>query len=225
MHRFYTPELTFDLSHSTLSETESKHAVQVMRLQNGQQIELFNGNGFSAISTVIDNHPKRCSVKIEQKNEHPKENPIHIAIAPTKNMDRLEWFIEKATEIGITEISFILCQNSERREIKIDRLEKILISAVKQSGRYYIPKLNPLTKWTDFLKIHPNGLIAHCRKGEKKKIVDFSENYFIAIGPEGDFTELEIQMAINSGYSPISLGQTRLRTETAALVACIEARK
>jgi 16S rRNA (uracil1498-N3)-methyltransferase len=225
MHRFYTPELTLEFSHLTLSEAESKHAVQVMRLLNDQQIELFNGKGLSAIATVIDNHPKRCNVQINENVEHPKENTIHIAIAPTKNMERLEWFIEKSTEIGITEISLILCQNSERREVKIGRLEKILVSAVKQSGRYFMPKLNPLVKWNDFLQKHPEGLIAHCRIGEKKKITDFTDNLLIAIGPEGDFTEQEIKAAIEIGYSPISLGKTRLRTETAALVACVEGRK
>jgi 16S rRNA (uracil1498-N3)-methyltransferase len=225
MSRFYTPELTIDFSQLILSEQESKHAVQVMRLQNDQQIELFNGKGLSAIATVIDNHPKRCSVRIDQKNEHPKEKQIHIAIAPTKNMERLEWFIEKATEIGITEISLILCQNSERREVKTDRLEKIIVSAVKQSGRFFIPTLHPIEKWTDFLKNNPKGLLAHCRNGEKKNIGDFSENYLIAIGPEGDFTQEEIQMGLESGYSSITLGKNRLRTETAALVACIEAIK
>lgn len=225
MHRFYTPELTLEFSFLTLSEAESKHAVQVMRLQNGQQIELFNGKGLSAIATVIDNHPKRCSARIDQKSEHPEEKPIHIAIAPTKNMERLEWFIEKATEIGITEISLIICQNSERRDVKLERLEKIIIAAIKQSGRYFVPILHPIEKWTEFLKKNPFGLIAHCRTGEKNKIADFSENYLIAIGPEGDFTQEEIQAAIELGYSPISLGETRLRTETAALVACVEARK
>jgi 16S rRNA (uracil1498-N3)-methyltransferase len=225
MHRFYTPELTIDFSHLTLSEQESKHAVQVMRLQNDQQIELFNGKGLSAKATLIDNHPKRCSVRIDEKYEHPSERTIRIAIAPTKNMERLEWFVEKATEIGITDIHLIICQNSERREVKLERLEKILVSAVKQSGRHFIPTLHPVEKWTTFLKNNPNGLIAHCRDGEKKKITDYSENRLIAIGPEGDFTHEEIVVAIESGYSPITLGETRLRTETAALVACIEARK
>jgi 16S rRNA (uracil1498-N3)-methyltransferase len=225
MNRFYTPELTHDSTNLTLSEAESKHAVQVMRLQIGQQIELFNGKGLSAISTVIENHPKKCTVSIIEKEIHSSDETIHIAIAPTKNMDRMEWFVEKATEIGITEISLILCQNSERREIKSERLEKIILAAVKQSGRYFIPKLNPLVKWKDFLIKHPKGLIAHCRLGEKGNIKDFVENHVITIGPEGDFTEKEIQLALDSGYTPISLGETRLRTETAALVACIEARK
>ena len=224
MHRFYTPELTLEFSHLTLSEAESKHAVQVMRLLNDQQIQLFNGNGLSAISTVIDNHPKRCSVRIDQRSEHPKENQIHIAIAPTKNMERLEWFVEKATEIGITEISLIKCQNSERREVKIERLEKILISAVKQSGRYFVPTLHPIEKWTDFLKKNPDGLIAHCREGEKMKIDTSFQNKVIVIGPEGDFTHEEIELAIGRGYSPITLGENRLRTETAALVACMQAK-
>jgi 16S rRNA (uracil1498-N3)-methyltransferase len=224
MHRFYTPELTLEFSHLTLSEAESKHAVQVMRLLNDQQIKLFNGKGLSAIATVIDNHPKRCSVRIDQRSEHPKENQIHIAIAPTKNMERLEWFVEKATEIGITEISLIKCQNSERREVKIERLEKILISAVKQSGRYFMPQLNPLVKWTDFLQKNPNGLIAHCREGEKMKIDTSFQNKVIVIGPEGDFTHEEIELALGRGYSPITLSENRLRTETAALVACMQAK-
>jgi 16S rRNA (uracil1498-N3)-methyltransferase len=224
MYRFYTPELTLEFSHLTLSEAESKHAVQVMRLLNDQQIELFNGKGLSAIATLIDNHPKRCSVRIDQRSEHPKENQIHIAIAPTKNMERLEWFVEKATEIGITEISLIKCQNSERREVKIERLEKILISAVKQSGRYFMPQLNPLVKWTDFLQNNPNGLIAHCREGEKMKIDTSFQNKVIVIGPEGDFTLEEIELALTTGYVPITLGQNRLRTETAALVACMQAK-
>jgi 16S rRNA (uracil1498-N3)-methyltransferase len=224
MHRFYTPELTLEFSHLTLSEAESKHAVQVMRLLTNQQIQLFNGKGLSAIATVIDNHPKRCSVRIDQRSEHPKENQIHIAIAPTKNMERLEWFVEKATEIGITEISLIKCQNSERREVKIERLEKILISAVKQSGRYFVPTLHPIEKWTDFLKKNPNGLIAHCREGEKMKIDTSFQNKVIVIGPEGDFTLEEIELALGRGYSPITLGENRLRTETAALVACMQAK-
>ena len=224
MHRFYTPELTIDFSHLTLSEQESKHAVQVMRLQNEQKIELFNGQGLSAIATVIDNHPKRCSVRIDQKNENPEEKPIHIAIAPTKNMERLEWFIEKATEIGITEISLIICQNSERREVKTERLEKILISAVKQSGRYFLPKITGPIKLKDFLKHHPSGLIAHCREGEKMKVETTFQNKVIVIGPEGDFTVDEIELALTTGYIPITLGENRLRTETAALVACMQAK-
>ncbi|MBM3452058.1 MAG: 16S rRNA (uracil(1498)-N(3))-methyltransferase [Bacteroidetes bacterium] len=224
MHRFYTPELTIDFSNLTLSEQESKHAVQVMRLQNDQQIELFNGKGLSAIATVIDNHPKRCSVRIDQKSEHPEEKPIHIAIAPTKNMERLEWFIEKATEIGITKISFIICQNSERREVKTERLEKILISAVKQSGRYFLPIVIGPIKWKDFLKQYPTGLIAHCREGEKMKIETSFQNKVIVIGPEGDFTVEEIELALTTGYVSITLGENRLRTETAALVACIQAK-
>jgi 16S rRNA (uracil1498-N3)-methyltransferase len=163
-------------------------------------------------------------VRIDQRSKHPKENQIHIAIAPTKNMERLEWFVEKATEIGITEISLIKCQNSERREVKIERLEKILISAVKQSGRYFMPQLNPLVKWTDFLQNNPNGLIAHCREGEKMKIDTSFQNKVIVIGPEGDFTLEEIELALTTGYVPITLGQNRLRTETAALVACMQAK-
>lgn len=224
MHRFYTPELTMESALFTLSEAESKHGIQVMRLKENDSIELFNGKGISAFTTIIEAHPKRCSVKIEKITKHPHEKPIHIAIAPTKNMDRMEWFVEKATEIGLTKLSLILCQNSERREIKLDRLEKTAISAVKQSGRYFLPEITELVKWKDFLNQYPSGLIAHCREGEKKTIEDYNQDNLIVIGPEGDFTIEEIELALGRGYSPITLGENRLRTETAALVACMQAK-
>ena len=224
MHRFYTPELAEATTLFTLSEAESKHGIQVMRLKENDSIELFNGKGISAITTIIDSHPKRCTVKIEKITIHPIEKTIHIAVAPTKNMDRMEWFIEKATEIGLTKLSLILCQNSERREIKLDRLEKTAIAAVKQSGRYFVPEIVGLTKWKDFLKQYPFGLIAHCREGEKIKIDVLHQNKVIVIGPEGDFTLEEIELALTTGYVPITLGENRLRTETAALVACMQAK-
>jgi 16S rRNA (uracil1498-N3)-methyltransferase len=224
MHRFYTPELAEATTLFTLSEAESKHGIQVMRLKENDSIELFNGNGISAIATIIDAHPKRCTVKIEKITIHPIEKIIHIAVAPTKNMDRMEWFIEKATEIGLTKLSLILCQNSERREIKLNRLEKTAIAAVKQSGRYFVPEIVDLTKWKDFLKQYPSGLIAHCREGEKMKIDTSFQNKVIVIGPEGDFTLEEIELALTTGYVPITLGENRLRTETAALVACMQAK-
>jgi len=222
MHRFYTPELTEATTLLTLSEAESKHGIQVMRLKENDSIELFNGNGISAITTIIEAHPKRCSVKIKKITKHSTENPVHIAIAPTKNMDRMEWFIEKACEIGLTKLSLILCQNSERREIKLDRLEKTAVAAIKQSGRYFVPEILGLVKWKDFLKEYPTGLIAHCREGEKIKIDASHQNKVIVIGPEGDFTKEEIELALSSGYSAITLGDNRLRTETAALVACMQ---
>ena len=226
MHRFYTPELTLEFSHLTLSEAESKHAVQVMRLLNDQQIELFNGKGLSAISTVIDNHPKRCSVRIDQRSEHPKENQIHIAIAPTKNSDRLEWFIEKATEIGVTEITLLACDNSERKVQKRERLEKILISALKQSKRLFLPKLNDLVSTATFIEAHPNGLIAHCYDETKVSIQAAfqTSNCPILIGPEGDFSLKEVEAAQKYGYKTIHLGENRLRTETAGLYACMQAK-
>ena len=222
MHRFYTPELIEATTLLTLSEAESKHGIQVMRLKENDSIELFNGNGISAITTIIEAHPKRCSVKIKKITKHSTENQVHIASAPTKNMDRMEWFIEKACEIGLTKLSLILCQNSERREIKLDRLEKTAIAAIKQSGRYFVPEILGLVNWKDFLNQYPNGLIAHCRDGENKQIHYFSENKVIVIGPEGDFTKEEIEHAFASGYSAITLGENRLRTETAALVACTQ---
>jgi 16S rRNA (uracil1498-N3)-methyltransferase len=225
MNRFYTPDLNLNSKEIVLTESESKHAIQVLRYVIGSELELINGKGLSAIGKIIDNHSKRTKIEIKSVINHPVESPIHIAIAPTKNMDRMEWFVEKATEIGVTKISFINCQNSERKEIKIERLEKVILSAVKQSGRYHLPMIHPMIKWKNFLEKHPKGLIAHCRKGEKTRISSFPNPEIILIGPEGDFTQTEVDQALESGYKPISLGENRLRTETAALVACIEARK
>jgi len=225
MNRFYTPDLNLNSKEIVLSESESKHAIQVLRYVVGSELVLINGKGLSAIGKIIDNHSKRTKIEIKSVKNHPVESPIHIAIAPTKNMDRMEWFVEKATEIGVTEISFIICQNSERKEIKVERLEKVILSAVKQSGRYYLPMIHPIIKWKNFLEKHPKGLIAHCRTGEKSRISSFLNLEVILIGPEGDFTQTEVDQALESGYKSISLGENRLRTETAALVACIEARK
>lgn len=225
MNRFYTPDLSLHSKEILLSESESKHAIQVLRLQLDSELELINGQGISATGKIIDPNSKKTKVTICSIQEHPIEKSIHIAIAPTKNMDRMEWFVEKATEIGVTEISFINCQNSERKEIKLERIEKVILSAVKQSGRYYFPVVHPMIKWKQFIENYPSGLIAHCRIGEKKRIIDYPNPAVILIGPEGDFTQAEIDQAIKSRYKPISLGENRLRTETAALVACIEAGK
>ena len=171
---------------------------------------------------IIDDHPKRCSVKVLERRHEDSPSEIHIAICPTKQSERIEWFVEKATEIGVTKISFIECANMERTRLKLDRLQKKAISAMKQSKRLHLPELVDMVKLESFIKENPDGLIAHCYENEKQSISDsYSEGKAILIGPEGDFTQDEINLAFEHGYSPISLGESRLRTETAAIVATV----
>lgn len=225
MHLFYTPDIKDKLYY--LNETESKHCVRVLRLDVGDEIQLIDGKGGFYNSKIIDANPKKCGIEvIETKHEFGKRNHyLHIAIAPTKNIDRFEWFLEKATEIGIDEITPILCEHSERKVIKPERLEKVIISAVKQSIKAYKPVLNDLMLYSDFIKQSFEGqkLIAHCEENEKillKNEYQPRSSAIILIGPEGDFSPSEIELARQNNYKEISLGESRLRTETAGIVAC-----
>ncbi len=224
MALFYISNLVYG---NVLPEEESLHAVKVLRLKVGDAIELLDGVGGFYRAKITNPHPNHCGFEItETKTAFGKRDyKLHIAIAPTKNIERLEWFIEKATEIGIDEITPIICRYSERKAIKADRLEKIIISAAKQSVKAYFPKLNPLCTFDEFIKNHQNSqkFIAHCYKDDKKVLqneIQKSSDILILIGPEGDFSKDEIQMAIQSGFIQVSLGNSRLRTETAGVVAC-----
>ena len=227
MHIFYTPDI--ETNQYTMNEAESKHCIRVLRLSIDDKICLLDGKGGYYIAKITDNHYKRCSVKVIENTQNygMRSFNLHIAIASTKNIDRFEWFIEKACEIGIDEITPLLCQRSERKIIKPERLNKILISAIKQSVKAYLPKFNDLTKFNDFIKLTTNNdsqkFIAHCLDNDKKAIKDIyikKNNAVILIGPEGDFSETEIQSAIENKYKAVSLGNSRLRTETAGVVAC-----
>lgn len=227
MHLFYDPTIAESATFHLLNEEESKHACKVLRLKNGDQIALLNGKGIEFIGTIIEDHPKHCKIEIISKTVEPKdENELHIAIAPTKIIDRIEWFLEKATEIGITEITPLICSNSERKQIKEERLEKILIAAMKQSKRLFLPILHPLIDFNTFIKNNPKGLIAHCYDAPKNTINEVFEtsNSPILIGPEGDFSLQEVEKALQSGYKTITLGKNRLRTETAGLYAVMQAK-
>jgi 16S rRNA (uracil1498-N3)-methyltransferase len=227
MHLFYDPTISADEQLHILSEEESKHACRVLRLKEGDEIALLNGKGSEFVTRIIDANPKKCRVEILQiREEEVPAYSIHIAIAPTKNNDRIEWFLEKATEIGVTEITLLLCSNNERKHTKEERFEKILISAMKQSKRLFLPKLNKLTSLKDFVTSHPNGLIAHCYEEEKNTIFTSfkSDECPILIGPEGDFTLQELELALKNGYKTLTLGENRLRTETAGLYACMQAK-
>jgi len=225
MHLFYTPDIQSTIY--TLDEDESKHAVRVLRLSNGDIIQLIDGKGNFMQARIADANPKRCTVEVVEKTSEygKRKSYLHLAVAPTKNIDRFEWFLEKATEIGIDEITPVLCDHSERKVIKEDRLEKVIVSAMKQSLKAYVPKLNPLTPLSALLKTDFAGkkFVAHCYEQDKhllKTEVASSLSNLILIGPEGDFSEAEVTEALNQGFIPVSLGESRLRTETAALVAC-----
>lgn len=225
MAQFFDPTITTEDKFFTLNEEESMHICKVLRLKNGQEIELVNGNGFLFHCIITDAHPKRCQLEVKGFEEGKTSDfEVHIAIAPTKNMDRIEWMIEKCTELGATHFTFLLCKNNERKVLKTDRLEKIAISAMKQSKRLFLPEINELTPIKEFIQNHPGGLIAHCYPGEKSSITNTVTkiNCPILIGPEGDFTMEEVQLAEKNGYKAISLGENRLRTETAGLFACMQ---
>ncbi len=221
MHLFYSPHIQGDSF--VLEEQESKHAIRVLRLGRGDRVILVDGKGGWYEAIIIDDHPKRCCLKIENRTEAYQTLPyrLHLAVAPTKNLERFEWFLEKATEIGLTEITPLICRRSERRQLKQERLEKILVSAMKQSLKAYKPLLNnPLTV-EEFLKTEREGSlgIAHCYPLERMGINELepSEKYTLMVGPEGDFTEEELGKALEAGYLPFHLGSSRLRTETAAV--------
>lgn len=225
MHIFYTP----DISGKTyvLNEDESKHCIRVLRLEKGSVITLVDGRGGFYTAQIADPNPKKCAVNVIQSelNFGLRNFQVHVAIAPTKNIERIEWFLEKATEIGINRVTPLLCRYSERKEIKSERLEKVMISAMKQSLKAYLPQLDELTKFNDFISQPFDGqkFIAHCEEQQRdllKNLVVPNQNYLILIGPEGDFSAEEIDAAIKAGFKPVSLGESRLRTETAGVVAC-----
>ena len=208
-----------------LSSEESKHATKVLRKKEGDILNFTDGKGgfYKAEITVADS--RKCRLQIISTEQKPKQHNyhLHIAIAPTKNMDRYEWFLEKATEIGIDEITPIICEHSERKVLKTERCNRILLSAMKQSLKFHLPKLNEAISLKDFLKqdFEGNKYIAHCEDGDKieLRVEKKAENTLILIGPEGDFSPSEIEMALQNQFKAVSLGTSRLRTETAGLVA------
>ena len=221
---FFTPDILLDYQ---LPPEEAQHCVRVLRKKEGEEILLTDGKGHFYDAEIVQAHPKNCIVNLKQTIVQPKpwDFELTIGFAPTKNIDRVEWFAEKATEIGIDYLLPVLSFHSERKEIKNQRIEKILVSAMKQSQKAYLPQLKEIQKFTSVVSKEFKGrkFIAHCYPGDKKLLKDTyksGEKAFILIGPEGDFSEEEVALAISHGFEPISLGQSRLRTETAALVAC-----
>jgi 16S rRNA (uracil1498-N3)-methyltransferase len=226
MQLFYTPDINSD--EYTLSKEESRHCIQVLRKKLGDTIYLVDGKGGFYKASLISENPKSCTLKIESisRDFGKSDIHIHIAIAPTKMNERFEWFLEKATEIGINEITPIICEHSERKVLKLERMNKILVAAMKQSQRAYLPKLNEPISFESFVnhKREVDCFIAHCNEESEKKhlmsVLNKGANSLVLIGPEGDFSSKEIELACEQGFSTVSLGENRLRTETAAIVSC-----
>ncbi|MCR4664143.1 MAG: 16S rRNA (uracil(1498)-N(3))-methyltransferase [Paludibacteraceae bacterium] len=228
MYLFYTP----DIEHShCLGEEESGHCVRVLRYSAGDEILLTDGRGTTYTARITTAHPKHCEFEILKAEKQQKNHPfhLHIAVAPTKNAERVEWMVEKCTEIGADEFTLLNCRYSERKQMRTDRLEKIILSAAKQSLTCFLPKINEMTGFEPFLrditgqKFSGQKFIAHCYESDKHLLRDSIEqgrDVLVLIGPEGDFSEQEVQLALNAGFLPVSLGNSRLRTETAAVVAC-----
>jgi 16S rRNA (uracil1498-N3)-methyltransferase len=226
MQLFYNPTINKTTEQFTFDREESKHIIKVLRKKDGDILYVTNGLGYLFKTEITLASDSKCTVQmVSFEKKAPSLFKLHLAVAPTKMNDRYEWFLEKATEIGIHEITPLICDRSERKIINNDRLEKIILSAMKQSNELYLPKLNPAISFKEFVKQQNEGLklIAHCEVTDKKtlkSIVQPNESVTVLIGPEGDFSEKEIALALEQKYIPVSLGNTRLRTETAAVVAC-----
>lgn len=221
---FYQPALSSGTLH--LDADESRHATKVLRRKAGDIIHVTDGKGNLYTCRITDPKPGQCTFVVESvQREKDRAFHIHIAIAPTKNADRIEWFVEKAIEIGIDEISFVECDNSERTTIKPDRIQKLVISAMKQSLKFSIPKINPVRQLRDFINDSGSGekyiaFVDQNNPDELSKRANVSSRYVVLVGPEGDFTPAELDAALKHGFTKVALGPSRLRTETAGLVAC-----
>ena len=224
---FYVPDAA---TRQMLPDEEAVHAVRVLRLTAGDEIMLMDGCGTFYEAEVTETTAKRCSYSIKSTLPQQRQWPgrVHLAVAPTKMMERTEWLLEKATEVGIDELSFLNCQFSERRAVKLPRLEKIAVAAMKQSRKAWLPQLNDMQDFRHFIQWHATGrrYIAHCyNEIPRENLFDClrqgqpDEDALVMIGPEGDFSFDEVQTAIAAGFVSVDLGKSRLRTETAGLVA------
>ena len=226
MQLFYNEDIS---SHDTLisfDKEESRHIIRVLRKTLGDTLMITNGKGSVFTSEIISADQRSVQVKILKEHSHPRPDyELHMAVAPTKNIDRFEWFLEKATEIGVSQITPIICERSERKVVKLERLKRIILNAAKQSLKYHLPKLNEPILFNHLLSDvnETSKYIAHCEETNRHslfKSVSAGENAIVLIGPEGDFSVKEITTALEQGFIPVTLGESRLRTETAAVAAC-----
>jgi len=224
---FYKEDIDLSATGVELDEVTSKHVVQVLRMQQGEQLQLTDGNGNLFTCEIADNNRKKCAVTIlKTTNSKPQTKNISIAISLLKNASRFEWFLEKATELGVAEIIPLVCERTEKNSFKAERMKSILVSAMLQSEQSFLPVLYAPKKFRDVLASgHQQKFIAHCIDGEKRELADLiNENLsskIILIGPAGDFTAAEIQAAVDHHFIPVALGSTRLRTETAGIAAAV----
>ena len=223
MELFYQPE---GPRATSLSESESRHCLRVIRKKKGDAIQLVDGKGNFYRAMISGTQDLVCSYEIIDHHPQPQTNYyIHLAIAPTKNKDRMEWLVEKAVEIGVDEFSFIHCQRSERKRLDLTRMEKKAIMAMKQSLSAFLPQINPIISYPDFLNQLPkeyDRFIAHLPGDSQplRNVIENNKRYCLLIGPEGGFTKDELSVAVDFGFQPVTLGKNRLRTETAALIGC-----
>jgi 16S rRNA (uracil1498-N3)-methyltransferase len=226
MQLFYSSSINESSTSFVFDKEESKHIIKVLRKKDGDVLYVTNGEGYLFKTEITLASDSKCNVAILSFEKiAPSAHPLHLVVAPTKMNDRYEWFLEKATEIGIQEITPIICDRSERKIINKERFEKIILTAMKQCNQFFLPKLNNAITLKEFLKQEHDGnlLIAHCEESDKKSlksVLQVNTKTTILIGPEGDFSEKEIQLAVANNFIPVTLGNTRLRTETAAVVAC-----
>ncbi len=224
MRLFYQPHVGSGADY--LDPEESRHCVKVLRLKQGDPIHVIDGSGWLYSGNLTRVDARKCFFNVVEKHfEQPKDYHIHIAIAPTKNLDRLEWFVEKSVEIGIDRISPILCRQSERRTLKTDRLKRKAVSAMKQSLKFRMPEISELLPFEHILNDTGNveKFIAHVDNLPRRHLINTAKSsgqYLVLIGPEGDFSREEIETATSQGFEPVSLGESRLRTETAGIAAC-----
>ena len=225
MQLFYSHQITDNTI--VLDETDSKHCIKTLRKSVGDNVNVVDGKGTHFLAEIIKDDANKCTLKIINKNPNfdKRKHYIHIAIAPTKSHDRLEWFVEKAVEIGVDEISFIQTKRTERKKIRINRIKRIAITAMKQTIKATLPKINELTDFRKFVenKSNANLFIAHLEDEKRQQIITIPTNEgnsIVLIGPEGDFTTEEISLTVHHGIKPVNLGNSRLRTETAGVVAC-----
>ncbi len=221
MELFFEPDIEKTL---TLNEQESRHCISVLRHKENDEITVADGNGSYFKCVITSARPKKCEVDIVSKETFDRRNIyIHLAMAPTKNIDRTEWFVEKAMEIGVEKITLLKCEHSERKRVRIDRLEKIVVAATKQSLKPYKPELIDMVDFKDFVEKERAGFIAHCNSlqlDHLKNIYTPGTDATLLIGPEGDFSPAEVELALKNGFKEVSLGNSRLRTETAGIVGC-----
>ncbi|MDR1814399.1 MAG: 16S rRNA (uracil(1498)-N(3))-methyltransferase [Tannerella sp.] len=223
---FYAPDIA---ETSILPENEAQHCIRALRCKAGSEINIADGKGFLYRALIEVPDIKNCKVKITERLPRPLpfDYQVHIAVAPTKNIGLMEWLVEKTTEVGVNAVSFLNCRNSERKEIKTERLQKIVVSALKQSQQFVIPQLNDMTSFKEFVNKPFTGckMIAHCNRDFERRLIkdvySAQSDALILIGPEGDFSPEEIEMAEAQGFTGVSLGENRLRTETAAITSCI----